>query len=134
MATVTHRCERCGHEAAATVHQRIGIAGVIWTMWFTCPACAYQAESDCSYDTPEEVRKALLAVDGLWGLYLRLTGEERIRAVKALRTSLHMSLEEAAHAKSAIPGIVLQGTSVEMTFAKLKLAEQGIPSSIERMQ
>ncbi len=133
MAIVAHICERCGAESGASANQSIGSSGAMWTLSFRCRTCGYTFEADCSYDTPEYIRNAILESGGVWGLKLAPTGADRLKAIKILREALHMSLEDVARLKAAVPGLVLQGTRLEMQYLQIQLAETGITSTLERI-
>lgn len=132
MATIDHTCARCRKTSRAFVRQQTKGWRVAWSMSFQCSTCGDAFESDGD-EAPEDVRDAIIAEEGIWGLIVEATGTQRVKAIHSLRTGLNLSMEEASRLKGQIPGMLLRGTRIEMAHAQGLLAERGISCRIERV-
>jgi hypothetical protein len=114
----------------AGVGQHAG-ASVRWWLAFRCSACGSMLEADGGEDAPEDVRRAILAAQGLWALHVEAEGSGKVRAVAALRQVLELSMAEAAALKGSLPGRVATGTKAEMEYWRQLLAGRRVTARIE---
>jgi hypothetical protein len=132
-ATVPHTCGACGRESVAGVGQSTA-SGLRWWLAFRCPTCGSMLEADGGDDAPEDIRQAIIAMEGLWSLHVEAEGSERVRAVAALRHVLGLSMAEASALKGSLPGRVATGTKAEMEHRRQLLAGRGVNARVEMAQ
>ena len=119
-------CRKCGSHVDLSVNQ-IAVNGALrWGTSYRCGVCGNAVEVDGEGPPPAEIRQALLAIGGEWGLLLN----DRAVATKALqilREMLSLSLSEVLAKKTLIPGVVARGTKVEMERLQAAMTAAGIP-------
>lgn len=81
----------------------------------------------------EEIREALIKVNGKWGLYVNEDSKGKIVAVRLLRYILNLNISEASNLLKLIPGIILTGTEVEMKRLQILLENEGLEVKIEKL-
>lgn len=131
MAILKQTCSGCGADIEAHVGQSTGLWRLRFWISTDCPRCGAVTEADGD-EAPEDVRRAILAEEGLWALHVEV-GEksmERTKIAVVLRKELGLSLPETAELKARLPGEVARGTPVEMADLRLRLAEHGVTSRV----
>ena len=133
MAQVVHICNRCKREGIALVSEGISsIKGYVWGMSFSCAYCGSRVEAQGGRPAPPDVRDALISQDGKWALRVTTAGAPRMKAVRALRSALSLSIEDAAKLKASMPGRVAEGTRGEMEYLEWVLSQEEIGASVEQ--
>ncbi|PQO44356.1 hypothetical protein [Blastopirellula marina] len=134
MAPLTLRCPDCGRSIQAEVGQFAGHGRLVWSLAYACPDCGACIEADDSGEPPAEIRAAILAHEGEWGLHIEVGGAAVIKAIQVLRNVLHLSLADAARLKRQVPGVVVTGTKTEMRHLADQLAAEEVPATVARME
>lgn len=124
MSQQTYQCPRCGSSFNITARQRITGSGLGWSISSSCPNCGHQEESDGIGLPPADVRADIIARDGEWELVLT-DASQSLKALEQLRRELGLSLSDVRQIKANIPGTVIRGTNVEMSYLKMLLAKSG---------
>ncbi|RKG48285.1 hypothetical protein D7X30_40905 [Corallococcus sp. AB011P] len=99
---------------------------------YRCEHCGGQLEMDGIGMPPESFRQALLREEGTWGLDVQALGAHVVLALKCLRAELGLTLADASALKARIPGVVREGTRVEMEWLRKLLGANGVTSSVVR--
>jgi len=133
MIVIKRSCQSCGKPLNVTVGQEMIDGRIVWYESYDCPYCGSRTEVDGKDDTPDEIRNALLAEEGEWGLNISENGPQAIQAIKTLREALGLSLSEAQAAKKKIPGIVATGTRAEMERLRYLLSSSNIQSLVMKV-
>ena len=114
MVLIYGHCWECERAIQISVGQYISNQELVWYRSQNCPYCGNQLEEDGAGIPPEEIRQAILAIEGQYNLIVQETGSRAVVAIKLLRAALDLSLNEAMKLKSMMPGKTISGTKVEM--------------------
>jgi len=86
MASVTRNCERCGAPIAANVGQAVVRRTLVWHMSYKCAHCGAEVEADDTGLPPEDIRNAILANEGRYGVELPSGGTAGNATMLGLKT------------------------------------------------
>lgn len=104
-----------------------------WHGGYSCSKCGSSLEVDGTGKIEGELREIILAKDGVWGLNLELTGMELTQALFILRKFENLTIEDIKTMKKLVPGIVLNGTKIEMIRLHKILLEKSIDSKVVKL-
>lgn len=125
-------CPKCGGDGSASVQERLVGSVLEWEVEFACSHCGNATASRSSGLLPEPYRRELLAVRGSHTIRAA-PPINRAKALKALRSALGVTIEEAARRwQEAVDGRA-KGTLVEMSFLRKALEAEGIGTEVERL-
>ena len=133
MAAIPTTCPDCSAACSLGVGQSFAPGELVWSESFRCTACGSAIESDGHGFPPPEIRDAIIASDGLWGLNVDLTGSERLSACKILHCDLNTDFADVPAMKNRIPGIVYVGTRTEMCWLQSRLSEFGFAATVVKV-
>jgi hypothetical protein len=124
-------CGDCGR-AVDLMGGQSSMGGLRYWAAYRCEHCGGQLEMDGIGMPPEPFRQALLRDQGTWGLEVQEFGPRVVLALKCLRAELGLTLAEVVALKARIPGVVRDGTRVEMEWLKQVLGANGVTSAVVR--
>ncbi|NOK22648.1 hypothetical protein [Corallococcus carmarthensis] len=122
-------CGDCGRPVDLYGGQS-AVGGLRYWASYQCEHCGGRREMDGIGMPPESFRRAFLQEQGTWGLEVRAPGALALQALKLLRETLGLSLAEVGVLKARMPGVVREGTRVEMEWLKQLLGAKGVTSSV----
>jgi hypothetical protein len=132
VVSIASQCPVCG---AATVETHVARArenGLRVSISRTCGACLFEEEYDGA-ELSTEARAAFGADEGVWAVYVREVGPQKIDVVRHLRTLGYKTLSEInALFISDIP--LFKGVLVEGEQFSLALTKTGMRVELRRIQ
>lgn len=129
---VTARCDDCGGVLIVDVGQYIDHGQVWWGSEGACAVCPNGwGEQDTGGATPDTVRNALLAAHGPARLRLADGTSSLVPALRVLRETLRLSLNQARVMADALHKTGLVVTLVEMEFIADGLQRRSVATTIE---
>lgn len=118
-------CPGCSKEGVSSFGQSVFSGRLRWYRSTSCPACG-QTEEDGEGFAPAKEREQLLELRGSWRLMV--DPSLRVRALKVLRGSLGLSLEETG---AIVFPEVFAGTHAEAQWLALEMLAGGIAAEVE---
>lgn len=98
-----------------------------------CKKCNYRAEFDDYGRPPEMVRQKMLARDGLYALVIdEVDKGTRLEITRVFRSLFEMSTVEALKFSQTFPGVLYNGTEVEVEWLRRIMEERGVETEIRR--
>jgi hypothetical protein len=123
---ITVPYEECGHGGTARLGQTIVSNELRWYRSISCPNCGHIEEDGIGFP-PEDLRDQLLKQGGRWKLVANEAN--RVAVLKIIRSSLGLSMEEAAATLRHFP-TVYTGTKTEAQWLKTQMEASHISSRI----
>lgn len=130
MAAISTTCPDCSAACSLDVGQSFVPGVLVWSQSFQCSTCGSAIEADGHGFPPPEIRHAIIASDGLWGLNVDLTDSERLSACKILHSDLNTDFSDVPAMKNRIPGVVYVGTRTEICWLQSRLSEFGFAATV----
>lgn len=111
-ATGNGKCPRCGTANALHLGQSSRHGKLRWYETVNCEQCGLHSEADGTGVPPEEIRKRIIEVTGLWRVNV-VEVKSSASLVRVMRDALGLEMKDAARIAKGLPGIVYSGTRGE---------------------
>ena len=126
---INRKCGSCGEEIRCRYTQFLRSHELGWERECSCLFCGH---SEALYDLgppPEEIRDLIIQRHGTWGV--RVGADARLPVVlKVLKQDLKFSNDELKAVINRIPGVILNGTNVEMEWIAYLLRRNHVECAV----
>lgn len=126
------RCDACGGVLERDIGQFIDRGRLWWGIEAGCRSCtAGWCERGSGRETPEEIRRALLAEHGAARLRLTGPGASSVTVLRALREVRDLTLAQTRALAEELRTTGLVGTLVEMELMAGRLRQRSVSAVVE---
>jgi hypothetical protein len=124
MATYHQICSSCGGTEVVIYGQQLIAGELHWSGRATCESCGAIVEFDGMGDLPEDLKPAILAVEGEWRLVLS-DQNDLVSALRVLRKCRQIPLQDARAALND-----LRGTKTTLAWIQYEFQQEQIDSAL----